>query len=314
MRISTLAACTLAMFAAQTCTHQAIATPQDPAISPEGEPTDALPSEETPEPTQAIATPETFVTESFTADPFTADSSSVLISEVDPPSSDSAIPLAEAIAPSENKELNAEAITPSEKRSPIAAEDSLGEIAPVESSSNADGWVAQTLTSPSRLERGIDIPVEMPPTSQVPSLTAQARPTSRSVAPTRVRIEDQELPVPGVLPLSFNFPIRTRLVSNSSITTNTPITDQDFPNPLPRANIGSLEELARYREARTLAINIWAEQVRGCMVNEYPNLVSLRDGVGPDGSKVEEEVPVLFNGSRGKIVRNASGRLVCPVA
>ncbi|HEY9621748.1 MAG TPA: hypothetical protein V6C78_15415 [Crinalium sp.] len=185
-------------------------------------------------------------------------------------------------------------------------------------------------------EPGVEIPV-VPPPSSTPSVRPDAQPGVRSLTrpqlnqrsgesndrpltpegsnitaqqiqtryttSTRVQIEGQELPVPGVLPRDFTFPIRTEVVTDAAIATDTPITDQAYPTFSPRTSVGTLEELARYREARTAAIQVWGEQVRGCL-QESPRLVSLK----PDG----QSILVLFNGNPGRIVRNANGRLVCP--
>ncbi|MDX2212338.1 MAG: hypothetical protein SFY66_03520 [Oculatellaceae cyanobacterium bins.114] len=295
MRIPTLAVCALAALAAQDWNQQAIAA-SSASLSPESESTNSLSVEEsTAESTQVmqstspngvIAQPETFGVEALSAN-----SPAIAARSTET----AATPMSSA---NEEADAIADERVATDLQLPPAQEPTL--------------LIAQT--SPTRrndTQGAIDIPVQ-PPLSQSQSmLTAQAQPAVRLATPTRVTIQGQDLPVPGALPTSFRFPIRTRIVSNPAITTNTPITDQEFPNPLPRANVGSLEELARYREARTVALNVWAEQIRGCML-AYPNMVSLQNVRRPDGTVTEEQIPVLFNGERGSIVSNANGRLVCP--
>ncbi|MBD2464876.1 hypothetical protein H6G89_28130 [Oscillatoria sp. FACHB-1407] len=309
MRIPTLAVCALAAFAAQDWNRQAIAA-SDASPSPESEPTlkatDVLATEESAsDPAQAIALPETFIAESLPPSATMTSTADEMRTTETP--AEEPLPIAE-----DPIDAGRPMIAEGDADERVAAD--VDQVAIEEFEVLSEALMAQATPARRPVSNGaIDIPVEMP-LSQRPSVsTAQAQPTVRVTTPVRVSIEGQELPVPGVLPTSFRFPIRTRIVNNPSITTNTPITDQEFPNPLPRANVGSLEELARYREARTVAINVWAEQVRGCMVGEYPNMVSLRTVRQADGTVTEEQIPVLFNNSRGRIVTNGNGRLVCPV-
>lgn len=281
MRAPTLAAVTLAALAVQHWDQQAIAAPQPDIAPPQAEPIDALPGENEPNFTEAIAAPESFV----------AESSSELFVE----------------HPEAAEALQAERLSAARL---AALTHPNSDTRVVESS---ELLLSQTAISQTNPESGIEIPIQMSQPRENSELIAQTQTSTRATASVQVSIEGQELPVPGVLPFDFQFPIRTQIISDGAIASNTPITDQEFPDPLPRANIGSLEELARYRESRTLALTMWSNQVRGCLIDEYPNMISLHRVTRLDRTEVDEATPILFNGRPGRITRNANGRLVCPI-
>jgi hypothetical protein len=296
MRVPTLAAVTLAALAVQHWGQQAIAAPQPDIAPPQAEPTDALPGEDEPELTEAIAVPESFVAESSS----------------DVESTAAAQRLAEALQEERLSAARLAGLTHPDDTRLVEPSEPL-----LEMSTSQNRTQDRIQDGP---QSGVEIPIQTPRSGQNSEqdfrqnsgLIAQTQ-TSATTASVRVSIEGQALPVPGVLPLNFQFPIRTQIVSDGAIAADTPITDQEFPNPLPRANIGSLEELARYRESRTLALTMWKNQVRSCLLDEYPNMVSLRRVRRPDGTAVDVTTPILFNGRPGRIVRNANGRLVCPI-
>jgi hypothetical protein len=266
MCVPTLAVCALATLTLQDRNQQANATPEGAPTSFEAERPDISEKAFVPKPVVAIAPPVP-----------SAESSTVLSSK-------------------------SSSISTAVSKSAIAAEPSSEDKVEIP-------VIPSTPTVPSEPPRVQPVPqppATIPaPTSQpepAPNLVQDSQRSRHTAAPTRVQIEGQELPAPGVLPRDFTIPVRPAIVVDPSITTNTPITDQEFPTPLPRRSVGSLEELARYREAQTAAVNRWAEQVRECLL-EYPQLVSVK----PNG----KQLFVLFDGAPGKIVQNANGRLVC---
>lgn len=87
------------------------------------------------------------------------------------------------------------------------------------------------------------------------------------------------LPTPPVISAYFTLPIKTTIVKDASITTNTPITDKITDNAA------------------------WAEAIRSCL-RQKPILV--RDAKGM-------EVPFLVGPDEGKIKLNANDKPVCPV-
>jgi hypothetical protein len=129
----------------------------------------------------------------------------------------------------------------------------------------------------------------------------QAPPTDAT--PISGSVPGAGLPASKAPTQKFILPIRVEIATNPSVTSDTPITDQEFPNPLPPANVTTLEQLARYREARTAALSVWAEQIRECLASA-PKMIDVAD----NGSST----PVWVNGKPGRIVKNANGRLVCP--
>jgi len=291
MRVPAIAACTLTLLVTQNWNQHANADSVKPTNVPEPDASDpsrfaglSLPTAPAP----AIAPPDSFST--------LPTANSVETANTSPPA-----PIANAPTPA-SQASSAPIQIPV---IPIAPTPQEAETPPPPST--AESSVADTSLRPVQESTPIEIPVtpmaSTPvPASQQAAQGSQPLPSSRSQ--TQVYIEGEALPVPGVLPLSFTLPVKTQIVTDASITTNTPITDQAFPHPLPRSPVSSLEELARYREANTVALNTWAEQIQECL-QEQPRLVSLK----PDGT----EVPILFNERQGNVVRNGNGKLVCPV-
>ncbi|WP_190343338.1 hypothetical protein [Leptolyngbya sp. FACHB-36] len=111
-----------------------------------------------------------------------------------------------------------------------------------------------------------------------------AAPTSK---PARTQALDEEtitgartveLPTPPVIPSRFTLPIATKIVQDSSITTNTPITDK----------MGT-------------PYAAWADAVRACL-QQTAQLVRV---VG------DKEVPFVVGGTEGTVKLNANGKPVC---
>lgn len=101
------------------------------------------------------------------------------------------------------------------------------------------------------------------------------------------------------LPRRFDFPIITEIAVDTSVSTDTPITDV-FVSNLPPIPTGiTLDELLRYRAEYTTAMQAWGEEVTECL-NKKPKL--LRSSTGN---------PVIINGVEGTIVLNANNRAVC---
>ncbi|OCR02408.1 hypothetical protein BCD67_22320 [Oscillatoriales cyanobacterium USR001] len=99
------------------------------------------------------------------------------------------------------------------------------------------------------------------------------------------------------LPKAFDFPITTKVATDSSITSNTLITDQFSPPAIPQGL--TADDVPRIRAEYTRALSTWGESVRGCL-KKQPRL--LRASTGN---------PVQINGTVGTIVRNANNRAVC---
>lgn len=95
-------------------------------------------------------------------------------------------------------------------------------------------------------------------------------------------VEKFYMPTPPVGPIYFNLPMDIQVVKDDSVTTDTPITDQ-YGSDLPK----------------------WIELVRGCLINEKPDLVRVVE---------EEQAPFIINGTPGRIKLNANDKPVCPVS
>lgn len=86
------------------------------------------------------------------------------------------------------------------------------------------------------------------------------------------------LPTPPVVSAYFTLPIKTMVVKDASITTNTPITD------------------------KATSVAAWGEAIRACL-KDKPMMV--RDAKGT-------MVPFVVGGSEGGIKLNANDKSVCP--
>jgi len=109
---------------------------------------------------------------------------------------------------------------------------------------------------------------------------AQKATTAVLEGETLTGVPQFNMPTPPVGPLKFTLPIETEVVTDASVTTRTPITDQAGTD-LPR----------------------WAELIRGCL-KEKPALVRTVE---------EESVPFIVGGSEGRIKLNQGGFPVCPL-
>lgn len=101
------------------------------------------------------------------------------------------------------------------------------------------------------------------------------------------------------LPRGFDFPIITEIEVDSSVSTDTPVTDIFVRNLPPLPTGITLDELLRLREQYTRSVEAWGEQVTECL-NESPRLIRVSTGS-----------PVVINGSRGTILLNANNRAIC---
>lgn len=99
------------------------------------------------------------------------------------------------------------------------------------------------------------------------------------------------------LPRIFDFPILTNVATDTSVTTDHPITDQFRPPAIPQGV--TADDVPRIRSEYTRALSAWAEAVREC-IRKQPRLI-----------RVSTNNPVLINGREGTIVRNANNRAVC---
>ncbi|HEY9908195.1 MAG TPA: hypothetical protein V6D18_11405 [Thermosynechococcaceae cyanobacterium] len=116
-------------------------------------------------------------------------------------------------------------------------------------------------------------------------LVGSALPAAAQTATTPVLDEETitgartgTLPTPPVVSAFFTLPIKTSVVKDASITTNTPITD------------------------KATSVAAWGESIRACL-KDKPQLV--RDVKG-------KAVPFVVNGSEGRIKLNANDKSVCP--
>jgi hypothetical protein len=99
------------------------------------------------------------------------------------------------------------------------------------------------------------------------------------------------------LPKAFDFPITTKVTTDTSITTDHLITDQFRPPAIPQGL--TADDVPRLRAEYTRALSTWGESVRGCL-KKQPRLLRVSTGN-----------PVQLNGTVGTIVRNANNRAVC---
>ena len=111
------------------------------------------------------------------------------------------------------------------------------------------------------------------------------------------KLKYNDLPHIPVLPKKFVFPILTEMVSDPSITTNSPIADQYPPPPIP--DRVTLDDLPGIRAEYTTVLNTWYEEVRECL-QQKPKLIRVATGE-----------PIHFEGKEGTIVLNANDRPVC---
>jgi hypothetical protein len=88
------------------------------------------------------------------------------------------------------------------------------------------------------------------------------------------------LPSVPLTPYYYALPMQISVVQDSSITTNTPITNQ-----------------------MALDVPRWEEAVRGCLYQK-PRMVR---------RTVSGDVPFIVGGNQGTIVLNSNGRPVCPM-
>jgi len=123
-----------------------------------------------------------------------------------------------------------------------------------------------------------------PSTSTPVAPSADAKPTESS-AKTMVLekesltgIKEISFPTPPVTPAFFTLPMQLKIVKDTSITSNTPITDKSAKD-----------------------ITTWAAAIRACAADR-PAFVRV---VG------DQEVPFMINGSEGKIRMNANDKPVC---
>lgn len=102
------------------------------------------------------------------------------------------------------------------------------------------------------------------------------------------------------LPKAFDFPIHTKIATDTTITTNSPITD-GFVSRLTTIPSGvSLDDIPRLRAEYTRSVDGWSEQIMECL-NKKPRLL-----------RVSSNNPIQFyGGAVGTIVLNANNRPVC---
>ncbi|MGE5656996.1 MAG: hypothetical protein ACM37W_10300 [Actinomycetota bacterium] len=99
------------------------------------------------------------------------------------------------------------------------------------------------------------------------------------------------------LPKIFDFPVVTRVATDTTITSDHLITDQFRLPTVPQGL--SAADVPRLRSEYTTALTAWGESVRECL-RRQPRLI-----------RVSTNNPVLINGKEGTIVRNANNRAVC---
>lgn len=324
MRVPKLAACALTVLAVQELSQKAIASPEVsvPASTSESGNANAPDPKASNEHSSvasvaAVAPPEALEaeesdTEYFVPDPAVADPAvniSTQSNSLTPPQthSEAVAPPVEAIDEAEqlslaNLKRDLDAIAPARK--PALYDESLSDLAdmatpelPVDPPHITPADPTLNLTNIATPQLPADVPDIAQDSIEVAQQPEAQIPSTQAPAPSR-----EEPAILRGLPQDFVLPALPEIATDLSITTNTPITDQEFPDPLPRSTVGSLEELARYQEARTLVLNAWAEEVRSCLL-DYPRFVR----VAPDGTQQS----ILFDGREGRIVRNANGRLVC---
>ena len=99
------------------------------------------------------------------------------------------------------------------------------------------------------------------------------------------------------LPKAFDFPITTKVTTDTTITSDHLITDQFKVPAIPQGL--TADDVPRIRAEYTRALSTWGESIRGCM-KKQPRLLRVSTGN-----------PVQLNGTVGTIVRNANNRAVC---
>jgi hypothetical protein len=99
------------------------------------------------------------------------------------------------------------------------------------------------------------------------------------------------------LPKAFDFPIITRVDTDTSITSDHLITDQFRPPAVPQGL--TADDVPRIRSEYTRALTTWSESIKECL-RKQPRLI-----------RVSTKNPIQINGKVGTIVRNANNRAVC---
>ncbi|MDB9515207.1 hypothetical protein PN499_28815 [Kamptonema animale CS-326] len=99
------------------------------------------------------------------------------------------------------------------------------------------------------------------------------------------------------LPKAFDFPVITNVATDTTVTTDHPLTDQFRPPAIPQGL--TADDVPRIRSEYTAALSAWGESVRACL-KKQPRLIRVSTGN-----------PVQINGAVGTIVRNANNRAVC---
>ena len=99
------------------------------------------------------------------------------------------------------------------------------------------------------------------------------------------------------LPRAFDFPIITRVATDTSITSDYLITEQFRPPAVPQGL--TADDVPRIRAEYTRALTTWSESIRECL-RKQPRLLRVSTGN-----------PIQINGRVGTIVRNANNRAVC---
>ncbi len=115
-----------------------------------------------------------------------------------------------------------------------------------------------------------------------------------------IEVDQNTIPSPSVLPASFKYPIDTSVAQDSSITTDTPITDS-FNNDS-SSDGKSLEKFALNQQSYNTHLNAWSDKINYCLTKQLPKLV-----------RTSTNSLVKFNGKPGTIVRNANNKLVCQI-
>lgn len=99
------------------------------------------------------------------------------------------------------------------------------------------------------------------------------------------------------LPKAFDFPIITKVTTDTSITSDHLITDQFTVPAIPQGL--TADDVPRLRAEYTRALSAWGDAVKVCL-KKQPRLIRVSTGN-----------PVQLNGTVGTIVRNANNRAVC---
>lgn len=133
------------------------------------------------------------------------------------------------------------------------------------------------------------VPMQSEPkvsTSSTPAASVPSAAVTTMVMPqeTITGIKTVGLPVVPVQPIYFTLPIQVAVAKDSSMTSNTPISD-------------------RYTDKANWDVKAWAAAVSSCL-QAKPKLMRV---VG------DEQVPFMLNGSEGTIMLNANDKAVCPM-